>query len=164
MLEFLGRTVSDPTIFWPALEALATAIAAGIIIWQLRRLREESVAHRFDGFRYAMELLASSEFKEQAGSFFKFLERGDPAQFRQALPPLVHWILRTLETLAQLISDKHLDEDFLFRIEGRRLGHLARHIRMMEDGRDTPRFEDEIRLFPNGRDLLRKAEAWDDRN
>ena len=162
-MNFLEKTLTDPSVFWPALEALATAVAAGIIISQLRRLREETVAHRFEGFQYAMELLASSEFQKQAGSFYKLLEKGDPLRLRETLPPLVHWILRTLEIVDRLICDSYLDEDFFFRIEGQRLAHLARHIRMMEEGRDTPRFEDQIRLYPNGRELLRRAEEWDHR-
>jgi hypothetical protein len=161
-MGFLNRTLIDPSLFWPALEALATLVAAGIIIWQLRRLREETVAHRFEGFRYAMQLISAPEFQEQAASFHELLNRGDPHQFRQSMPPLVHWILRTLEIIDRLIEDGYLEEGFFFRIEGMRLAHLARHIRMMEEGRDTPRFEEQISLYPNGRDLLRRAETWDD--
>jgi len=164
MCDFLEKTLTDPNVFWLALEAIATALAAAIIIWQLRRLREETIAHRFEGFRYALELLSSSEFGDQAASFYKLLDQGDPFQFHTTMPPLVHWILRTLEIIDRLIRDEHLDEEFFFRIEGRRLAHLAIRIRMMEEGRDTPRFEAQIRLYPNGRDLLRRAEEWAERN
>jgi hypothetical protein len=164
MCNFLEKTLTDPNVFWLAIEAIATVVAAIIIIGQLRRLREESIAHRFEGFRYAVELLSSSEFGDQAESFYKLLDHGDPFEFHNSMPPLVHWILRTLETIDRMIRDEYLDEEFFFRIEGRRLAHLAINIRMMEEGHDTPRFEDQIRLYPNGRNLLRRAEEWAERN
>ncbi len=160
MCAFLQSTLNDPSIFWPALEALATVIAAGLIIWQLNRIREESVAHKMEGFKYSMELLSSSEFKDQAGSFYKLLDQGDAFQWVSSLPPLVFWTLRTLEIVDLLIKTKYLDESFFFRIEGRRLANLGIKIRMLEEGRDTPRFEEEIKQYPNGRDLLRRAEVW----
>ena len=162
MCDFLNATLTDPNIFWPALEAIATAIAAVVIIWQLKNLREETTAHKFEGFRYAMELISSPEFEDQACSFYKLLEQGDAFRFRETLPPLAHWILRTLEIVDKLIKDGYLGEDFFFRIEGKRLANLGRSIRMIEEGRDTPRFEEQIRLYPNGRDLLYRAEAWED--
>jgi hypothetical protein len=160
MCNFIYSSLTDPALFWPALEAIATFAAALVIFWQLRQLHREAVAHRFDGFKYAMELLSSSEFTDQVGKFHTFLEQGDPSQFKQALPPLVHWTLRTLEIVNRLITDKYLDEEFLFRIEGLRLASLAEKIKMVEEGDNMPHIEEQIRLYPNGRDLLHRAEKW----
>ena len=107
-----------------------------------------------------MELLVSPEFKEQAGSFYKLLDQGDAFQWVNSLPPLVFWILRTLEIVDLLVKTKYLDESFFFRIEGRRLANLGIKIAMLEEGRDTPKFEEEVKQYPNGRDLLRRAVTW----
>ena len=160
MFELIQKTFTDPALFWSGLEAIATLVAALIIIRQLKQLRQDAVAHKFEGFKYAIELLASSEFMGQVGKFQTFLDKGDPFQFKTSLPPLVHWILRTLEIVACLITDKYLDEKFFFRIEGLRLASLAENIRTIEEGNNMPRFEDETRLYPNGRALLHRAEKW----
>jgi len=162
MCEFIRETISDPSIFWPALEAIATLIAAIVIIYQLKNLREETTAHRFEGFRYAMQLVSSSEFSKQAANFHKLLDHGDPFRFHETMPPVVHWILRTLEIVDRLIKDGYLEEDLFFRVEGKRLATLARDIQMIKEGKDTPRFEEQIRLYPNGWDLLHRAKSWED--
>jgi hypothetical protein len=160
MCEFFLRTITDPALFWPALEAVATFGAALIIIWQLQQLRREAIVHKFDGFKYALELLAESNFREQVKNFDTLLHGGDAFQFINTMPPVVHWILRTLEIVNALIKDGYLDQEFLFRTEGLRLATLAQDIRLVEEGKDMPKFEEQIRLYPNGRDLLRRAEKW----
>jgi len=158
MCEFIQKTFTDPALFWTALEAITTLFAALIIFWQLKQLRREAVAHKFEGFKYAMELLASSEFIEQCSKFQTSLDERDSFQFTTSLPPIVSRILCTLEIIDCLITDKYLDEKFLFRIEGLKLASLANNIEMIKRGKDMPRFEEEIRLYPNGYELLRRAE------
>jgi hypothetical protein len=49
MIKLLTDTFTDANAFWAMVEALATVAAAFFIIIQLRRLREESAAHKAEG-------------------------------------------------------------------------------------------------------------------
>jgi hypothetical protein len=162
MINFFAKTISDPAIFWVAIQSIATAIGAVLIFWQLRRLREDKIAHKFDGFKYVVQLLSASEFKENALQFYALLEKGDPFKFQSSLPPHVYSILRTLEIVDYAIKEHYLDESTFFRIEGLRLADLNEKIRVLQEGKDSLSFEDQIRLFPNGMNLLSRSANWRD--
>ena len=160
VVQFLVDTISQPALFWPALEALTTVLAAIVIISELRRSRREAVAHRIDGFKYAMEVLGAEGFRCAVEDFRQTLDGGNPALWHTSLPPVVSRILRSLEIVALLIEQEYLDQGFFFRIESLNLQDLAMRIRVLEEGLDTPRFEEETRLYPRGRELLRRAQEW----
>lgn len=164
MCEFIIKTFTDPSIFWGALEAIATLVAATIIIWELRRARQETVAHKIDGFQYALKLLDSEKFEGYIKDFYHLADISNASEWHANMPIRVQGILRTMEVIDKLISDKYLDEDFFFRIEGNRLADIGTRIRIFEEGKDTPRFEEQRLLYPNGRKLLTRAERWKEAN
>ncbi len=160
MREFFLLTFTNPAYLWSALEAVATSLAAIVIFWQLRRLRQEAVAHKVEGLKYAMEIVGSNDFQDKLQKLNQVLYNGDPFQFGQTLLPIVQGLLQSLEIVDLLIKTGYLEEQFFFRIEGLRLAELSTNIRLLEEGKDTPRFEDQISLYPNGRALLRRADDW----
>jgi hypothetical protein len=164
MIDFLRRTLTDPTIFWGALEAIATLVAASIIIYELQRARQETVAHKVEGFQYGLKLLESKEFLDYVNNFEHIADLSNKDLWHRELPSKVHGILQTMEIIAMLISERFLDEDFFFKIEGIRLAKLGMRIRQFEEGQDTPQFIEQQQLYPNGRDLLRRAEKWKEKN
>lgn len=163
LCEFIRRTLTDPSIFWGALEAIATLIAAAIIISELRRARREAVAHKVEGFQYGLKLLESEEFQRYIKAFDFLADNSNAAEWHTNMPLMVQGIFQTMEVIDMLIKEKYLDEDFFFKIEGNRLANLGSRIRMFEEGKETPRFEEQQRLYPNGRDLLHRAERWKER-
>lgn len=95
---------------------------------------------------------------------FNFLaDNSNIGEWHTNMPLMVQGILQTMEVIDMLISENYLDEDFFFKIEGNRLANLGLQIRIFEEGKDTPRFEEQRRLYPSGRDLLHRAEKWKER-
>lgn len=160
MSKFICETLTNPALFWPALEALATALALVFIYFEVRRLRRESVAYRVQGFRYAMEIVASADFQKLIEEFKITMDASDVGRWPHDLPRIVRGILRDLEIVASLISSGYMDENLFLRVQGLHLGEIGERIRLLEEGKDTPRFDDERQIYPKGRALLRKAEEW----
>jgi hypothetical protein len=158
----------NPALLWAAVEAVATAvaalaaiIAAGIIILELRRIRREETSHKLRGYEIATELLKADEFLAAARAI-----QDDPgpgvthSDWFDRYPPLLFRVLRTAEALDFLIQEKHLDEDFLMRLDGYRLGRLAKLVSAIEQSRESPRLRYWSTLYPNGKALLVRAEEW----
>ncbi|MBV6467496.1 MAG: hypothetical protein PGMFKBFP_02858 [Anaerolineales bacterium] len=160
MCDFIRRTLTDPSIFWTALESLATIFAATIIFYELRRARQETVAHKFEGFQYALRLLASEDFQRYITAFNFLVENRNADKRSTNMPLMVQGILQTLEVVQMLITEKYLDEDLFFKTEGNRLANLGLQIRTLEEEKDMLRFEEQRRLYPNGHKLLVRAEKW----
>jgi len=163
MCNFIISSLTDPSIFWGAMEAIATLIAASVIIYEFRRLRQENVAHKVEGFQYALKLLEADDFKRYIEGFNFLADSSNAGELRSKMPPIVQGILQTMEIINLLISERYLSEDFFFKIEGIRLANLSEKIRLFEEGKETPQFEEQRRLYPNGRDLLYRAEKWRER-
>lgn len=160
MSNFICETLTNPAIFWSALEALATVLALGFIYFEVRRLRRESIAYKVEGFRYAMEIVGSAEFQKLIDEFNYIMDASDMGDWPLKLPGIVRGILRNLEIIASLINSGYMDENLFLRVQGLHLGELGERIRILEEGKDTPHFDYERQIYPNGRALLRKAEEW----
>jgi hypothetical protein len=160
MTDFICKTLSDPAIFWPALESIATVLALFFIYLQVRDIRREAVAGRVDGFRYAMEIVAADEFQKLVDEFRHTMDAGNVGDWPHKLPLIVRGILRNLEIVASLIRHDYMDEQLFLQVHGLYLGKLGEQIHMLEEGHDTPRLEFERKTYPGGRALLSKAEEW----
>lgn len=159
-MNLLTKTFSDPAVFWAAFQAIVTAMGVGIVFWQLHKLRRECVTHKFNVFQYVTNLLSSSEFKDNVFQFYTLLEKGNREKLNLTLSPHIISILRTLEIIDTLIKDGHFDEQVLFRIEGRRFVDLHKNLLLLREEGDNLSFENQIKLFPNGMDLLKRATIW----
>jgi len=160
MLQFLCRSLTDPTVFWPALEAIATTLALVFIYFEVRRVRQESVASRVQGFRYAMEIVGSPEFQDLVRRFNYTMDASNVDKWPHELPQIVREILRNLEIVASLISTRYLDEGLFLRVHGLLLGYIGERVSVVETDKTTKWFEWERQVYPNGRALLKKCEGW----
>lgn len=160
MSKFIYETLTNPAIFWSALEALATASALGFIYVQVRHLRREAIAYRVEGFRYAMEIVGSADFQKLIEEFNFLMDASNVGRWPHDLPRNVRAILRDLEIIASLISSGYMDENLFLRVQGLHLGDLGERIHILEEGKDSPHFAYERQIYPNGRALLRRAEEW----
>ncbi len=160
--------ITDQLVFWSAVEAIGTVIAAiaaftavFLIIFEYRRIQRESLSHKIRGYEIARGILDKDPFLSAAKSI-----QEDPGpgvtydNWFSYYPKLLFELLRGAEVLQFLIKEKHLDEEFLFRLEGFRLGELDQRISAVEQSRKSPRLLFWAELYPDGRELLRKARTW----
>src|SRR5215211_1357013 len=111
MIEFFCETFTNPAYFWTAVESIATVLALGFIYFEVRRLRHESAARKIDGFRYAMEIVASNEFQKLVDEFRFTMDASNVGTWPHELPRIVRGLLRNLEIIASLIRSDFMDED-----------------------------------------------------
>ena len=164
MCDLLIRTINDPAIFWSAVQALATLIAVVIIYIEIRRSKREMTIYKFEGFKYAMDILASKDFVDSVKAFRYLMDAGDTGDWDIKIPVTVHNILKSLDIIAVLIEQNYLDQDFFLRHEGLRLANIDQRLILLETGNRTPKCEYESGLYPKGRDLLRRAEDWKEKH
>lgn len=160
MIQFVCRTITDPAIFWPALEAIATVAALTFIYFEVRRLRQDAIASRVQGLRYAMEIVGSKQFYALVEQLNHTLDVSGVEKWPHDLPPIVRGLLKDLEIVASLISNHYLDEDLFLRVNGLLLGAIGERISVVETDKTTGWFERERLVYPDGRELLRKCERW----
>lgn len=168
----------DAGLVWAAIQAIAACIAAYetclgvlaatvaaiVVVPEFLRIRREETAHQFRGFEIATSLLSSDAFLAAARAL-----QDDPGvsvhpDWFNFYPPLLHEVLRTAELLDFLIREGHLDEPFLLRLYGYRLGKLAKQVSAVEQSYQSPHLFYWGTLFPKGRALLKRAEEWLSKN
>lgn len=148
--ELLSAFSDDPGLFWAALgaigqalEALVVLFSAGFIIFQLRRMRQESIKDRVSGLRTAIEVLDSDLFRKVVR------EASSGAVIRG-----VDWdmLLDQLDLIGLLISENYTDEALFLKLKGQELRRIAEYVQNRE-------FADELEKHPGAAGLLEKVRA-----
>jgi hypothetical protein len=147
-MGFVSATIHNQDLFWAALgalaqtvEALVVLVSAIVVIFQLRRMRQESIRDRIAGLRTAIEILDSELLRKVV----KEIPTG--ATIRG-----VNWdeFLDQLDLVALLITEKYTDENLLLKLKGHELYSIAEYLH------GTP-LESDLRKHPGAQWILMKA-------
>jgi hypothetical protein len=118
-------------------EAAVLFLSAPVVIWQLKRLREESVAQKAQALREARETLDSPIFLELVG----ILEReADSGAYEERALEALPLVLAQVDYVALLVRKKYLDKDLLFAYKGIDIAKLADHLDAL--GRTAEKLEE----------------------
>jgi hypothetical protein len=108
--------------FAQCVEAAVLSPSAPLVIWQLRRLREESIAQKVQALREARDTLDSLIFLD----LFAILERGATSgAYEERVIEVLPQVLAQVDYVALLVHKKYLDRDLLFAYKGIEIAKLA---------------------------------------
>ncbi len=122
----ISKMFQDASVFWAALGAIAQAIeafvvliSAIVVIFQLRRMRQESIRDRIAGLTTAVEVLRSDVLQKV------LQEIPSGANIRG-----VNWneVLDQLDLIGLLIREGYTDENLFFRLKRHELRLLATYL------------------------------------
>jgi len=132
--DLIGLTLQDPNMLWAALgsisqmvEAVVVLVSAVTIIFQMRRMKQESIRDRIAGLSSALEVFSS-------GLFQKVLtEVSWGAEIRG-----VNWdeLLDQLDLIGLLIEKGYTDEELFLELKGDELQAIAGYFE--RTSRDIP--------------------------
>ncbi len=152
----LRETLGNPGNFWAALgsigqawEALIVTLTAGIVVFQLRQIRQEQIENRIQGLKLAIDYLSSETFmKATEGALKETKIHG------------INWrtLLDQLNFVSTLVEQKYTDRDLLFGIKGHELSAIGKYLK------DHPIADDiaaELSTtYRKAKNLLGEAEKW----
>lgn len=130
MVELLRQTLSDPAVLWAAVEAVGTVLATligllGIILVlpQLRRIKQESISHRIESVRWALEnYLEAAELGTALDDLLAAVssDEGYPrGVFNKSAE-----VLRLIQPVEKMIQEGYIDKDLLIELVGRQLASI----------------------------------------
>ena len=124
--ELMSVTIHSPDLFWAALGALAQAVealvvlvSAAVLIFQLRRMRQESIRDRIAGLNKAIEILDSELFRKVVNE----IPTGTTIRG-------VNWnqLLDQLDLVAHFVAEEYTDQTWLLKLKGHELSSIAEYL------------------------------------
>ncbi len=157
MIEFIRRTLSDPALFWPALEAIATIIGATFIWWQLRRIKQESAAHRVESVKYVTTDHLGTEKFEELHASLKNARGSDQQDLGAGIQDAAFELLAIVDVVRVLIDQGYVDKKLLLELMGETLHEVSDYMTnfvAMERFRDAAKIP---KIYPETWRLLKEA-------
>jgi hypothetical protein len=142
-----------PGTFWVALGALAQAVealvvlvSAVVVVFQLRRMRQESIRDRIIGLNSALEVFKSDLLRKVLEEIPKDAEvRG------------VNWdeIFDQLDLIALLIEQGYTDEKLFLKLKGAELRSLGKYIQRFSLSNDLQKHRGAQQLLNKAHEHMR---------
>jgi len=166
MTGLLDGTFSDPSAFWAMVEALATVSAAVVVVWQLRRFREESGAHKAAAIDWLMEFIGSARFNQLVGEIDSAIVQGDGGVVEPVGVTDKTWrclaiIFADIDTVLDLTQGNFVTEDTFIRMFGSTLARIAARVdQLLEHPETHDGMKRVISHRPEVYRLLQDADKW----
>lgn len=158
MCQLIIETITNPAIFWSALEAIATVVAL-IFIWvELPRLRRESSAHKVEGLKFVAERLEAEDFRSACEKVINKVKRNDENFSEDIMDDLIS-IFARLDSISKLIKLHYIDQDVLMSFKGNELFILERVVTNLENKTDS-QISSLKSSYPGGYTLLKAASRY----
>ena len=113
MADFFRKTLCDPSIFWTAVEALATLAAFIFLLIEIPKFRREKASHDIAGLEYVLQQLQSKNFQQWSENLIDAWKKGDDAYSDFVVTQIVS-ILARMDFVAKLIDIGYLDVDLFY--------------------------------------------------
>jgi len=155
MIELLRNTVKDASVFWAAIEALATLGALFLLIKELPKIKREVSAHKVEGLKFAREVITSAEFVA-AYDIIRDAWKGRGEEYPSQIDDFIVTAFAKLDLVATLIDEGYVDKRLLLYEFANDLYMLERFTTNFEHRKETKMHG--IRgVFPKAYDLLKDA-------
>ena len=121
--DLVAATLQDPGVFWAAIgsvsqmiEAVVVLVSAVVIIFQIRRMKQESLRDRISGLHSALEVFSDDLFQKV------LTEIPERAEIRG-----INWevFLDQLDFIGLLVEKGYTDDELLLELKGDELRALA---------------------------------------
>lgn len=131
------------------LEAVVVTLSAIIVIYQLRRMRQESIENKVSGVKAAVDVLSSERFRSVSSvAMAETSLHGDNWRF----------LLDQVNLVALLINEKYTDERLLLSLKGHDLAEIESLLRTKPISRDL---QAELNTkYANAYAFLSRAREW----
>ena len=158
MCRFIIQTLTDPAIFWSALEAVATVFALIFIFIELKRLRRESTENKIEGLKFAAERLEAEDFRSSCERIISAVKRSDEVFPEEIMADLVPVFAR-LDFISKLVKLNYINQGVLLSFKGNELFILERMITNLEN-KTNSQIPSLKSSYPGGYDLLKAASRF----
>jgi hypothetical protein len=110
MIEFIKNTLTDPGIFWGAVEALATVGALIFLLVELPKIRREKASFSVEGLKFASEFIETNKSELWDRVLIKSW-KNMKEEYSEMVETQIVDILYTMDFLAKLIEIEFLDKE-----------------------------------------------------
>ena len=159
MAEFWCKTFTNPAIFWSFIQAVGTILAAiialGIIGYEIRNIRADLGAKKFEAFRYAGTLIEGASFETSLNHVREEWKMGDK-EFPDYLKGDFVYLFHSLDYISQMIKAHYLDKELFLYQYGDTLYELERMVNNFER-KENSYIPNVKATFPDAYKLLKDA-------
>lgn len=156
IVDMISAALANSDLFWTALgasaqmlEALVVTVSAIVVVFQVKRMRQESVRDRISGLKTALEVLDSELFR-------KVVRQATTGARIQG----VNWneLLDQIDLAALLVAQGYTDESLFLKLRGHELSSIAGYLRKASSTSD---FQLDLNIqHPSAQWLLNEAHEW----
>ncbi len=118
--------------------------------------------YKVEGLNYAASLLGSETFKDSLYKFNHAVNSGEPpeTEWSTFMPIHAGYILRTLQTIATLIEEEYIEYELFMLNYALPLSGTSENMDVLETQKEGTTFDFQLKIYPEGRGLLRKCSEW----
>ncbi len=159
MCQFITQTLTNPAIFWSALEAIATVLALIFIYIEIKRLGRESSVHKVEGLKLAAERLETEDFRSSCERIISEVKRDNDVFPEEIMHTDLVPVFARLDFISKLIKLGYIDQGVLLHFKGKELFILERMITNLEN-KENSQIPSLKSSYPGGYDLLKAASRF----